>query len=259
MGEGEGGAVDSRGRDVDRAGLPNIPSRRGADSAIPLRPAVFSAQSLAGVKEFWNPDVFGYNGQLPQIMRIAGIERFLTQKLSWNKFTKPPYHTFTWEGIDGSKVLAQFPPADTYNANASVQQLRHNAANYKDHDRSRNSFYLFGIGDGGGGPTKQMIEVLERPGPSGPAAQPMQQQRRILRSAGKGSPRSQTLDSGGRAVFSFIAGRTRPRRPTSATTARASFCCTMWIFCRRSRRKKRCRAPFFIRRRNSIACGSLCC
>src|SRR5581483_6858016 len=64
--------------------------------------------------------------------------------------------------IDGSQVLAHFPPADTYNANASVRQLRHNAANYKDHDRSRNSFYLFGIGDGGGGPTKQMIEVLRR-------------------------------------------------------------------------------------------------
>ena len=89
-------------------------------------------------------------------------ERFLTQKLSWNRFTRPPYHTFTWEGIDGSRVLAHFPPADTYNANASVQQLRHNVANYKDHDRSRHSLMLFGFGDGGGGPTKQMIENLLR-------------------------------------------------------------------------------------------------
>ncbi|HEY3998956.1 MAG TPA: alpha-mannosidase, partial [Candidatus Xenobia bacterium] len=70
--------------------------------------------------EFWNPDVFGYNGQLPQLMREAGISRFLTQKLSWNRFTKPLYHTFRWEGIDGSQVLAHFPPLDTYNATAEV-------------------------------------------------------------------------------------------------------------------------------------------
>ena len=113
-------------------------------------------------REFWNPDVFGYNGQLPQIMRGAGIERFLTQKLSWNRFTKPPHHTFNWQGIDGSEVLAHFPPADTYNADASVRELRHSVANYKDHDRSRNSFYLFGWGDGGGGPTKRMLEFLHR-------------------------------------------------------------------------------------------------
>jgi alpha-mannosidase len=113
-------------------------------------------------KEFWNPDVFGYNGQLPQIMRLAGITRFLTQKLSWNRFTQPLYHTFDWEGIDGSKVLAHFPPANTYNALATIPQLRENVRNYKDHDRSTQSLMLFGYGDGGGGPTKQMLETLRR-------------------------------------------------------------------------------------------------
>ena len=55
---------------------------------------------------FWNPDVFGYAGQLPQLMREAGMDRFLTQKLSWNRFTTPPHHSFFWRGIDGSKVLS---------------------------------------------------------------------------------------------------------------------------------------------------------
>lgn len=112
--------------------------------------------------EFWNPDVFGYNGQLPQICNLAGIKRFLTQKLSWNYFNKPHHHTFVWEGIDGSELFTHFPPADTYNANASVQQVRDNARNYKDHDRSNDSYYLFGYGDGGGGPTKAMLELLRR-------------------------------------------------------------------------------------------------
>ncbi len=122
----------------------------------------FEAEFGARCREFWNPDVFGYNGQLPQLMRGAGIRRFLTQKLSWNAFTKPPYHTFRWAGIDGSEVLAHFPPADTYNAEVTVPELRFNARNYKDHDRSAHSLMLFGHGDGGGGPTPAMLERLRR-------------------------------------------------------------------------------------------------
>src|SRR6478736_2202337 len=112
--------------------------------------------------EFWNPDVFGYNGQLPQIMRGAGIGRFLTQKLSWNRFNPPDHHTFTWQGIDGSQVLAHFPPADTYNATAEVAELRRSVRDYRDHDRSHRSLLVFGYGDGGGGPTPDMLETLRR-------------------------------------------------------------------------------------------------
>lgn len=113
-------------------------------------------------REFWNPDVFGYNGQLPQIMRHCDVSRFLTQKLSWNYFNQPHFHTFNWTAVDGTTVLAHFPPADTYNAHADVKQLRFNAHNYKDADRSRHSLMLFGHGDGGGGPTREMLEHLRR-------------------------------------------------------------------------------------------------
>lgn len=111
---------------------------------------------------FWNPDVFGYAGQLPQLMREAGMVHFLTQKLSWNRYTSPPHHSFHWRGLDGSAVLAHFPPADTYNGVASVEELRYHAANYKDADRTTEALYLFGHGDGGGGPTAEMIETLRR-------------------------------------------------------------------------------------------------
>ena len=111
---------------------------------------------------FWNPDVFGYNGQLPQIMRGAGIDGFLTQKLSWNRFNPPEHHTFRWVGIDGSAVLAHFPPADTYNAEATVPELRRAARDFKDHALSPRSLLVFGWGDGGGGPTAQMLETLAR-------------------------------------------------------------------------------------------------
>jgi len=113
-------------------------------------------------REFWNPDVFGYSGALPQIMRGVGIRFFLTQKLSWNQFNKPTSSTFLWEGIDGSRVLTHFPPTDTYNANASVPQMLMHYTGFKDKERAGESYMLFGFGDGGGGPTEEMVERLAR-------------------------------------------------------------------------------------------------
>jgi alpha-mannosidase len=95
-------------------------------------------------------------------MRQAGIARFLTQKLSWNRFTAPEHHTFTWQGLDGSEVLTHFPPTDTYNAEATVAELRRGVRDYRDHARSRDSLLVFGHGDGGGGPTRAMLERLRR-------------------------------------------------------------------------------------------------
>ena len=114
--------------------------------------------------EFWSPDAFGYAGQLPQILRECGITRFLTQKLSWNRFTKPEHHTFVWQGDDGSEVLGHFPPADTYNSDANVPELLRASRQYLDHDQSRTSLLVFGYGDGGGGPTRPMLETLRRAG-----------------------------------------------------------------------------------------------
>lgn len=68
--------------------------------------------------------------QLPQIAASAGIEFFLTQKLSWNLFNKPTLHTFLWEGLDGTRLFTHFPPADTYNAAADVHDVLKSASNY---------------------------------------------------------------------------------------------------------------------------------
>jgi len=112
--------------------------------------------------ELWNPDVFGYTAQLPQILRGAGITRFLTQKLSWNRFTRPEHHTFLWEGPDGSRVLTHFPPLDTYSAQATPAELRANEERHRDAVHTGESLLLFGWGDGGGGPTPAMLERLRR-------------------------------------------------------------------------------------------------
>jgi alpha-mannosidase len=140
----------------------NLPSGESLARQLLYGQRFFARELGRRCTELWLPDVFGYTAQLPQLMRAAGITRFLTQKLSWNRFTAPEHHTFMWEGLDGSSVLTHFPPADTYNAEATVAELRGSVAAYKDHGRSRASLLVFGHGDGGGGPTAEMLERLRR-------------------------------------------------------------------------------------------------
>jgi alpha-mannosidase len=140
----------------------NLPSGESICRQFLYGQRYFESRFGARAQVFWNPDVFGYAGQLPQLMREAGMDRFLTQKLSWNRFTSPLHHSFHWRGLDGSSVLTHFPPVDTYNAVATVEELRYHAANYKDADRTTEALYLFGHGDGGGGPNPEMVEYLRR-------------------------------------------------------------------------------------------------
>ncbi|XP_021027388.1 alpha-mannosidase 2C1 isoform X4 [Mus caroli] len=112
--------------------------------------------------EFWLPDTFGYSAQLPQIMQGCGIQRFLTQKLSWNLVNSFPHHTFFWEGLDGSRVLVHFPPGDSYGMQGSVEEVLKTVTNNRDKGRTNHSGFLFGFGDGGGGPTQTMLDRLKR-------------------------------------------------------------------------------------------------
>ena len=110
----------------------------------------------------WIPDVFGYSAALPQILRRSGIRYFLTQKISWSQFTTFPYHSFHWEGIDGSRVLTHFVPADDYNSRLEAVQMISAARAYREKDRSPIQAVPYGWGDGGGGPTCEHLERLQR-------------------------------------------------------------------------------------------------
>ena len=57
-------------------------------------------------KVFWIPDSFGYNAQLPQILKGCGMKYFVTSKIGWNDTNAFPYDLFVWEGIDGTKIPA---------------------------------------------------------------------------------------------------------------------------------------------------------
>ncbi|MDD3732327.1 MAG: alpha-mannosidase 2c1, partial [candidate division Zixibacteria bacterium] len=98
------------------------------------------------VDNLWLPDVFGYSAALPQILRKSGIAYFLTQKLSWNQINEFPYHTFIWQGIDGSEVLAHFPPENTYNSQLAPESLVAAQNQFKENDYIDEFISLFGVG-----------------------------------------------------------------------------------------------------------------
>ncbi|MEV5070708.1 alpha-mannosidase [Microbacterium sp. LMI12-1-1.1] len=113
-------------------------------------------------EEVWLPDSFGYSAALPQIVRGTGNRWFLTQKLSWSQVNRLPHHTFWWEGIDGTRVFTHLPPADTYNSELTPAELLHTERNFKDAGAATTSLVPFGYGDGGGGPTREMLAAAQR-------------------------------------------------------------------------------------------------
>jgi alpha-mannosidase len=114
------------------------------------------------INYMWLPDVFGYSGALPQILKKAGVEYFMTQKMSWNQVNTFPHHSFYWQGIDGSSVLAHMLPEETYNSPALPRSVVKIENNYHDKGVSEHAMILFGIGDGGGGPGEEHLERLKR-------------------------------------------------------------------------------------------------
>jgi alpha-mannosidase len=116
------------------------------------------------VKVAWLPDSFGFNGSLPQLLVSAGIPFFFTHKLTWSERNPFPYNLYWWEGIDGSRVLAHsFTNPDTgYNARLTAAELGETWQNFLGKQLHDTTLLSFGYGDGGGGPSEQMLERYSR-------------------------------------------------------------------------------------------------
>ena len=134
----------------------NVPSGESLVRQIVHGQRWYSSRFGHECREAWLPDGFGFPASLPQILAEAGMGWFVTQKLSWNETNRFPHHTFWWQGIDGSRVRAHFPPAATYNGDMTMPELLRGTS------AGPRSLYPFGHGDGGGGPTRDMIEAALR-------------------------------------------------------------------------------------------------
>jgi len=116
----------------------------------------------------WLPDVFGYAWALPQLIKQAGLEYFFTIKIGWSQYNRMPYDTFWWQGLDGTRVLTHFSTtpeaggygASTYNSNATPAQVIGTWTNFQQKELHHNLLMAFGYGDGGGGPTREMLENI---------------------------------------------------------------------------------------------------
>ncbi|MEJ7839195.1 MAG: glycoside hydrolase family 38 C-terminal domain-containing protein, partial [Thermomicrobiales bacterium] len=112
----------------------------------------------------WLPDVFGFSGNVPQILKGAGIDKFFTIKVTWSEVNTFPFDLFQWQGIDGSQVLAHtfFNPGAGYNGNIVPLDTIGTWRNFSGKRFHNETLLAFGYGDGGGGPSEQMLENYAR-------------------------------------------------------------------------------------------------
>lgn len=124
-------------------------------------------------KILWLPDVFGYSAALPQILKKSGVDYFMTTKISWNETNKLPYDTFLWRGLDGTEILTYFISTQeydktnthtgtTYNGDTAPSAVKGCWQRYQQKEINTEVLNSYGYGDGGGGPTREMLERLAR-------------------------------------------------------------------------------------------------
>ncbi|WP_195576065.1 alpha-mannosidase [Paenibacillus sp. 1001270B_150601_E10] len=108
----------------------------------------------------WVPDTFGYCASLPQLLKQAGMKYFMTSKLNWNDTNAFPYDLFHWVGIDGTPILSFLNHG--LNEHTVPKDIAEHWASYRQKDRHSEQMLLYGHGDGGGGVTREMLEILDR-------------------------------------------------------------------------------------------------
>ncbi|HEX4065252.1 MAG TPA: glycoside hydrolase family 38 C-terminal domain-containing protein [Acidobacteriaceae bacterium] len=150
----------------------NMPDGESMVRQILVGKRYFERQFGVDVNVGWNPDSFGFSWQLPQIYRKSGFDSFVTQKMSWNDTTVFPYKLFWWQSPDGSKVLTYFP--HNYNGTTNPVGLANDIANYVPATHFPEIMQLYGVGDHGGGPTREELDEavrLEQPATVFPKAE----------------------------------------------------------------------------------------
>ena len=119
-------------------------------------------------KVVWLPDAFGFCYTLPQIMKKCGLKFFMTTKMSWSQFVRITDDTFYWEGLDGSKVMAYFITTpdprgwDDYSADLNPKMMKGCWDEYQQKEENKEVLFVYGWGDGGCGPTRDMLENSTR-------------------------------------------------------------------------------------------------
>ncbi len=148
----------------------NIPSGESLARQFLYGCRLFEQEFGKKCRYLWLPDVFGYSWALPQILKQCGIETFATTKISWNQYNRMPHDVFWWRGIDGSEILTCFLTTPrigqdpksfgaTYNGYLKGETVLGSWKQFQDKQVSRDVLISYGYGDGGGGVTRDMIQI----------------------------------------------------------------------------------------------------
>lgn len=122
----------------------------------------FCLQEFGQVSDIcWLPDTFGYSAVLPQVVKKCGLNYFYTAKITKNKTNRFPHNVFRWEGLDGSSIVALIDTFCDYASDVNVNQIQTGLDRYLNDREMSDVMYLYGHGDGGGGPTKEMITAIQ--------------------------------------------------------------------------------------------------
>ncbi|GAC1316625.1 MAG: alpha-mannosidase [Chloroflexota bacterium] len=148
----------------------NLPDGESLARQMLLGTRYFEREFNQQTRVVWLPDTFGFTWALPTLMAAAGLPYFVTHKMSWSQTNRIPHDTFRWRGPDGRDVLAHFlcTPSDTpderttYNGTLLPSVALGTWARYQDRLLHDTVLSAFGYGDGGGGPTMDMIEAGRR-------------------------------------------------------------------------------------------------
>ena len=136
----------------------NMPDGESLVRQLLVGQRYFQSQYGVTARIGWNPDSFGYNWQLPQIYKRSGVDYFVTQKMHWNDTNILPFRLFWWESPDGSKVLTYFP-TDYVHDNINPTRIAADFAETAERNPGTTEMLdLYGIGDHGGGPTRDMLD-----------------------------------------------------------------------------------------------------
>jgi alpha-mannosidase len=138
----------------------NLPAGESWSRQLLYAKRYFRERFGVDVKIGWNPDSFGYNGNMPQFYRNAGIDAFITQKIGWNETNVFPHRLFWWESPDGSRILSCFP-FDYVNTVDNPYRLVDWLRQYEANTGIRKMPVLFGVGDHGGGPSLEMLGRID--------------------------------------------------------------------------------------------------
>lgn len=139
----------------------NLPSGESWARHLLYAKRYFRQKFGVEVKIGWNPDSFGYNWNMPQFYRNAGIDAFITQKIGWNDTNVFPHRVFWWDAPDGSRILSYFP-FDYVNEITDPYRLIDWLRQFEANTGFTNMLVLFGVGDHGGGPSLEMLRRIDR-------------------------------------------------------------------------------------------------